>query len=136
VPLAVLDTNAVLDWLLFADPGIAGLGEALAAGRVRWVATEAMRAELDDVLRRGLAEHWSADAGRIADHWQRLSQWVGAPADPAPLRCADPDDQKFLDLAVAVGARWLSAATRRCFASRARPRCAGFSSCRQCSVSV
>ena len=30
-----------------------------------------------------------------------------AAAATHPLRCTDPDDQKFLDLALASGARWL-----------------------------
>jgi hypothetical protein len=106
-PLAVLDTNAVLDWLVFGDPGIAVLGEALVAGQVRWIATAAMRAEFDDVLRRGLGDAWSADAGRIDDHWLRWCHQAEAPSTPAPWRCSDPDDQKFLDLAMAVGVRWL-----------------------------
>jgi uncharacterized protein len=106
-PLVVLDTNAVLDWLVFGDPGMAVLAEALTAGRVRWVATAPMRAEFDDVLRRGFDGAWSADIERIAEHWQRLCRGAAAPIDPSSLRCADPDDQKFLDLALGAGARWL-----------------------------
>jgi predicted nucleic acid-binding protein len=106
-PLVVLDTNAVLDWLLFGDPGMAVLAEALTAGRVRWIATAAMRVEFDNVLRRGLGDAWSADAGRIDDHWLRWCHQAEAPSTPAPWRCSDPDDQKFLDLAMAVGVRWL-----------------------------
>ena len=29
------------------------------------------------------------------------------PVRPPPCRCSDPDDQKFIDLALHAGARWL-----------------------------
>ncbi|WP_420891031.1 PIN domain-containing protein, partial [Melaminivora alkalimesophila] len=46
----VLDNNIVLDLLLFADPAAAALRGLLAAGRLRWIATQAMRDELACVL--------------------------------------------------------------------------------------
>jgi uncharacterized protein len=105
VPLVVLDTNAVLDWTVFGDPGMARLSLALAAGSACWVTTAAMRAEFDAVLNRGLGRAWSADSGRIAEVWRLCRIDPAAPA--APLHCTDPDDQKFLDLALAIKARWL-----------------------------
>jgi uncharacterized protein len=105
--LVVLDTNAVLDWLVFGDPGMARLAEALAAGSVQWIASAAMRDEFDHVLGRGLVAARSANADRIADHWQRLCRRADVPAELSALRCTDPDDQKFIDLALAAGARWL-----------------------------
>ena len=41
----VLDTNAVLDWLVFADPRIAALAAAIKGRRIDWFATAGMRAE-------------------------------------------------------------------------------------------
>jgi predicted nucleic acid-binding protein len=52
-PSVVLDTNVVLDWLLFNDPSVAKLAAAVVGGRVRWLATAAMRDELTHVLGRG-----------------------------------------------------------------------------------
>jgi uncharacterized protein len=105
MPVVVLDTNAVLDWVVFGDPGMARLSQALAAGNVRWVATDAMRAEFDEVLRRGLSPAWSTSSRRSGEAWRLCRIDPAAPA--APLHCSDPDDQKFLDLAFAAKARWL-----------------------------
>ena len=110
VPLIVLDTNVVLDWLLFGNPECAPLAAALAGGHVRWVATPAMRDELAHVLARGTLAAWQPDAPALLAHWDRHCTEVAAP-DPTPpaqnLRCTDPDDQKFIDLAIGRGARWL-----------------------------
>ena len=46
----VLDTNIVLDLLVFADPATAPLPGLMASGRLRWIATAGMRAELARVL--------------------------------------------------------------------------------------
>ncbi|MFZ9370825.1 MAG: PIN domain-containing protein, partial [Limnohabitans sp.] len=46
----VLDTNIVLDLWWFEDPRAEPLLTALQAGQVRWLATEAMREELERVL--------------------------------------------------------------------------------------
>lgn len=104
----VLDTNVVLDWLLFRDPRVAALGAALECGRVRWVACRRMRDEFRHTLSRGSLGRWQPDSGRLLalfDRWAHLSP------DPAPaprcLRCDDPDDQVFIDLALARGASWL-----------------------------
>ena len=109
-PAIVLDTNVVLDWLLFADPSSASLAEAIRLGKVRWIATPAMRDELAEVLRRGLAVSRGADPPALLAAWDAHVQ-VFAEAAPLPgalaLHCTDPDDQKFIDLAYGAGARWL-----------------------------
>jgi predicted nucleic acid-binding protein len=102
----VLDTNVVLDWLLFADPAVAALTEVLASGRVRWLATTSMRGELSAVLERGLAAAHGADADAIVRQWDALVH-LQMPAPVHALRCSDADDQKFFDLAIATAARWL-----------------------------
>ena len=50
-PSIVIDTNIALDLLVFEDPAWAPLAAVLAAGELRWVATEPMRGELARVLR-------------------------------------------------------------------------------------
>ncbi len=107
-PQVVLDTNVVLDWLLFADPGVQALATAIEQGRLRWIATAAMRGEFAHVLGRGLAVARSADPARFALAWeQHCVEHPSAPPAAAPLRCTDNDDQKFIDLVLAAGARWL-----------------------------
>ncbi|HEX7437263.1 MAG TPA: PIN domain-containing protein [Caldimonas sp.] len=114
-PRIVLDTNAVLDWLYFRDPRCAGLAEAVAAGRVRWIASAAMQDEIEHVLLRGsLGDRWPEGPASVRDGWQRWATMVEAepPASPALLRCTDADDQKFIDLALDVRAAALLSADR------------------------
>ena len=111
VPPIVLDTNVVLDWLVFGDPDGATLGAAIAAGEVRWIATTAMRDELAHVLGRGHLDPWHPDPAVVWGAWDRHCESVTTPtalaAAAGRLRCSDPDDQKFIDLAVRAPARWL-----------------------------
>ena len=108
VTLAVLDTNVWLDWLLFDDPGAAPLRAAQAAGALALVASPDTRAELGAVLARtafGLDP--AGVACRLAEH-DRVTIVHERPAPRAcSWRCTDPDDQKFLDLAVACNAELL-----------------------------
>jgi predicted nucleic acid-binding protein len=106
----VLDTNVVLDWLLFDDRSAVPLAAAIVQQQLRWVATPAMRDEFAEVLRRGLAAQRNADPAALLAAWDAHAEMRAAPARlPAsvPLCCSDPDDQKFLDLAHAAGATWL-----------------------------
>jgi predicted nucleic acid-binding protein len=104
----VLDTNIVLDWLLFGDPSAAALADAVAAARLRWIASASMRAEAERVLTREALRRWRPDAFAILARWDAAVSTVAEPP-PAPLsmRCTDPDDQVFVDLALAHRVAWL-----------------------------
>ncbi len=123
-PLLVLVTNVVLDWLLFHDPGCAALHETLVSGAARWIATQAMREELDRVLTRGSLDRWNPNVPALWVEWDR---WVNIVPSAPPLppevpRCTDPDDQKFIDLGIHLSASALLSRDRavlRC-ARRAR----------------
>jgi uncharacterized protein len=125
-PLVVLDTNVVLDWLLFADPGLQALASAIRQGRLCWIATAAMRGEFNHVLGRGLAAAHGADLESFVFAWeQHCVEHRTAPPAAAPLRCTDTDDQKFLDLALAAGARWLVSRDRALLKLRSRAAARG-----------
>ena len=108
---AVLDTNIVLDAFVFSNEAAKPLRAALEAGQLRWWATAAMREELARVLAYpqiaprlafyGLLPH------SVLDAFDRHATLVDAPAK-VPLTCSDPDDQKFIDLAVSRQALLLS----------------------------
>ena len=107
----VLDTNIVLDLLVFGDPRTVPLRQAIDAGACQCLATPPMREELLRVLDYPKLTPWLARA-RLASV-QVLSHWDGMvrmlePAPKSPLRCRDPDDQKFIDLAVEHRALLLS----------------------------
>ncbi|MGH8820330.1 MAG: PIN domain-containing protein [Rhodoferax sp.] len=109
--LVVLDTNIVLDLWVFNDPAAQPLSQALKAGRLRWLATSAMRDELARVL--GYAHiaarlpPGSLGADGVLQAFDRHALLVDAPAR-AGITCSDPDDQKFIDLAVLYRAVLLS----------------------------
>lgn len=96
----VLDTNVVLDLLVFADPRAMALRAALERGALRWLATAQMRDELEHVLAYPQFVKRVADAQRILHAFDAQAHSVGV-APVAPVVCKDPDDQKFIDLAVA-----------------------------------
>jgi len=104
----VLDTNVLLDWLVFGNPALLPLAAALAEKRLSWVATEAMREEMAHVLGRGLGDRWTVDDEHWRAAWVRHAQLLPAPVTALTVpRCSDPDDQKFIELAIAARARWL-----------------------------
>lgn len=108
-PVVVLDTNVVLDWLVFRNPEGQPLFDAIERGQLRWLVTKAMHQELLHVLARGVASPFSPDLHEINQSWHALSCSVPNPQladDALRLRCTDPDDQKFVDLALSQ-ARWL-----------------------------
>jgi hypothetical protein len=114
-PRLVLDTNIVLDWLHFGDPSCAPLGRAIECGQVRWIATGAMRREMESVLVRGIPGRWPMDPAGVLRTWDRWAidaerldlttgQAMPGRLPAQALRCQDPDDQKFIDLALAANA--------------------------------
>ncbi len=110
-PVVVLDTNIVLDAWVFSDAAAKPLRQALEAGHLQWLATAPMREELARVLdypqivkRLVFYEVAAADVLAAFDRHAVL-----APVAPkASVTCKDPDDQKFIDLAVVAQSLLLS----------------------------
>ena len=121
----VLDTNIVLDLLVFAEPAVQPLRAALAmqrdashpatagpcASALRWIATLEMREELARVLTythiaARLQFHQHSPAQVLAGYDAQVQLLPAAPR--APFVCKDADDQRFIDLAVAHKAVLLS----------------------------
>lgn len=100
----VLDTNIVLDLFVFGDEHARPVSEGLRQGALHWLATAQMREELSRVLAYPklaprVAQHRGGADAVLAD-FDRHARLV-EPAPKAPVTCGDPDDQKFIDLAVA-----------------------------------
>lgn len=107
----VLDTNIVLDMFVFNDPAASAIKSSLASGTFQWIATPMMRDELARVLayphivlKLGFYKISAESVLTQFDQGARLEPV----ADKAPVACKDPDDQKFIDLAVAHQAMLLS----------------------------
>jgi predicted nucleic acid-binding protein len=110
-PRLVIDTNWLLDLWVFDDPRAQLLRATLEAGALRWLATSHMRDEFKRVLdypmvARRLQADGRESAALLAE-FERRVEWA-EPAPRAPVRCADPDDQGFIDLALQQGATLLS----------------------------
>jgi predicted nucleic acid-binding protein len=120
----VLDTNLALDLLLFQDPSTAALRQTLNTGEADWFSTEPMQAEFLRVLDYPGIERQRRARGLDNAGLMRAYQDATLLRPVAPLaavRCDDPDDQCFVDLAVALRACLLS---RDQAVLRLRPRLA------------
>jgi predicted nucleic acid-binding protein len=124
----VLDTNVVLDWLVFRNPSCARLDDHFSSGRLRWLASAAMKDELAHVLGRGVCDAWTPDLPALWSTWDRHAT-LAEPIQPigaaTRMRCTDADDQKFIDLALAHGARWLLSRDRAVLKLGRRTRALG-----------
>jgi putative PIN family toxin of toxin-antitoxin system len=106
----VLDTNIWLDWLVFNDLSVLYLKKTVSDGAVQIFINSPCEAELERVLAYDLARHTlaaSAQADCLAE-CRRIAQRIDSVAPEAERkllpRCVDPDDQKFLELALAARA--------------------------------
>ena len=104
----VLDTNVVLDWLLFRLPSLEPLREALSAGRIAIPTHALLFGELARVLERPEISRYTSDVDAVLDSYR--AQTMMADLSPSLLlrpdslpdgfpRCRDPDDDKFLAFA-------------------------------------
>ncbi len=103
----VLDTNAVLDWLLFDGPAVQPMKSAFSQGRLLPVTNDACFAELERVLHYPKLRLDTALRAALLTAYRAAAQWIDASAGADVPRCRDRDDQKFLDLAAAAHADFL-----------------------------
>ena len=107
----VIDTNIVLDLWLFEDPATVPLRAALQNGLISHLATRSMRDELERVLTYPhIIKRMAKSNIEAQDILNRFDEHhlLAEPAVKAPCTCKDPDDQKFIDLAVAHAVPLLS----------------------------
>lgn len=106
----VLDTNVVLDVLVFQDALTRPLADALAAGAlIPWADGDTLT-ELERVLTFRFPRLEEAARRSVLAQYQGWVRLVpeGALAELSELpRCRDRSDQKFLRLAARAGAAWL-----------------------------
>lgn len=112
VPRIVLDTNVCLDLFLFADPACAPVLAALHRGSVQAVTCDDCREEWRRVLHYPQLPIDDTTRPVISAAFDGLIRHLPAAGlarpDNTPLPpCEDPDDQKFLELALAARASWL-----------------------------
>jgi putative PIN family toxin of toxin-antitoxin system len=129
-PRIVLDTNVCLDLFLFNDPHCARLMIALRNGSIQAVTREDCRDEWRRVLHYPQVPIDDATRPAVSAAFDGLVHFLPAEASTLPdeawlPRCGDPDDQKFLQLALASGARWLISKDKELLKLDWRSRAAG-----------
>ncbi len=109
VPSAVLDTNVVLDWLVFANPRVSPIVDAIRHGALSWLSCPAMRAELARILSHRTLAAWSPRVDASLELHDRFATMIQDPAGGSVMspRCSDVDDQVFVELALSTRATWL-----------------------------
>ena len=103
-PRLVLDTNVVMDLFHFQAHPLAPLVAAVESGGVVCLANTKTLAELARVTGYPQFRLEPSDQQRLFDHYRRHVVLVGdaLPLDAPRLpKCRDPDDQMFLELALA-----------------------------------
>ncbi len=106
----VIDTQSLFDWMVFRDPVCDRWAAALSGEEWEWIFTSEMKAEFDFVAAKGFGARWPVDPVAVAALWNRHAHPVDTPPPTGAgtrLSCTDPDDQKFIDLAIAAGAHTL-----------------------------
>jgi putative PIN family toxin of toxin-antitoxin system len=96
----VLDTNILLDILVFNDERAADLKQAILSRTIKPIASQKTLAELADVISRPRFELSQAMQAEILEQWHSvISLLDDSHLASAPWKCQDQDDQIFLDLA-------------------------------------
>lgn len=107
----VLDTQVWLDWLVFSDPSTALLHSLVDLGCAQILIDPACAGELERVATTYPLGRKAPDPAARAACLRRakeIARQASVEKQPGPLPpCADPDDQKFLELARDTGADFL-----------------------------
>ena len=102
-PRLVLDTNVILDLLVFKDPSTEPIRLMLDAKIVDAVRSEASMLELVDVIQRPIFKLSQQEQEMILQAWESLTRLLENTAiESAPFICRDLDDQIFLDMAYSI----------------------------------
>ncbi len=124
-PRVVIDTNAMLDWLVFGNPCALRLGDSVRRGEWAWCASPSMLDELRAVQNRPLLERW--EPARKLALTIDVAAWIAAqplertlPPRQHLLLCRDAADQMFIDLALHCAPCWLVTRDRALLALRRR----------------
>lgn len=106
--LCALDTNVILDWLIFEDPAISTLARMIESNAVELVTTVDCRTELAHVLHYETLRASADDRKRALARFDTFAHiFTGKPRAEILPRCRDATDQKFLELARDAQVDWL-----------------------------
>jgi putative PIN family toxin of toxin-antitoxin system len=103
----VLDTNVVIDWLVFDDEFLASFRERVRVGSIRVITHAPAVNELRRVLGYPILKLGAERQAMVLEQYVELAVPFESEAIPVPLgfpRCRDPDDDPFVRLAWQAGA--------------------------------
>ena len=106
VPSCVLDTNVVLDILLFADKNAESIQQLLASGQLLALGHYDTLYEFADVISRSQFKLTESQIKEKLHAWIKLHWLINEPL-PTVGYCKDHDDDKFFNLARLCSARYL-----------------------------
>ena len=102
-PRLVLDTNVILDLLVFKDPSAEPIRLLLDARLVDAVRSEASMLELVDVIQRPTFKLSRNEQEMILQAWESVTRLLENSAiESAPFTCRDLDDQVFINMAYSL----------------------------------
>ena len=105
-PSCVLDTNVVLDILLFADKNTKSIQKSLASGQLLALGHYDTLYEFTDVISRSQFKLTESQIKEKLHAWIKLHWLIKEPL-PTEGYCKDHDDDKFFNLARLCSARYL-----------------------------
>lgn len=125
----ILDTNVVLDWLVFNDPALQSLKDAVQKGQVLLYSHRDTLNELRRVLNYPALRLRAIRQSAVLAQYQSLTREADSPAEFSPQNlltppgfplCRDADDQLFVALALHCKVEALISRDKRVLALRKR----------------
>jgi uncharacterized protein len=98
-PRVVLDTNILLDLFYFKDKSVEYLYKCLKNQAIEAYTCENIWDEFTEVLMRKPFLQSTEAVNLLRNTYQDLLIWR-APSPSATIKCSDPDDQIFIDMAI------------------------------------
>ena len=105
-PVVILDTNVVMDILVFEDAGVAPIHQAIKENRLIPLLHEETFAELVDVLGRSMFKLTPQEVEAKALYWHGLCRFVNGEL-PSLHYCKDQEDDKFFQFALLTNCPFL-----------------------------
>jgi len=106
-PKLVLDTNILLDLFYFKDQSVEGLLNSLVEHKITAYTCADIWAELEEVLARKPFAQSFEQIKAIRDTNSSLFEWLTPGVKKSGIKCSDPDDQIFIELAVTIAPCYL-----------------------------
>lgn len=101
-PKVILDTNILLDLFYFKDKSVTYLYECIKTEQVQAFTCDAIWEEFAEVLARKPFNQTVEEINLIWSNYQHLLTWQAPQGNDSGIKCSDPDDQIFVELAVEI----------------------------------